>query len=70
MCLVPRVDNASGGAAQVDMGNPTGSKHSFNTQPTFVVSYTPTSGKPYFVYMVRAPESRVKSRCQQIQWGD
>ena len=64
---MPRPSSGQGlrGAAQVDMGNPTGSKHSFNTQPTFVVSFTPTSGKPYFVYMVRAPESRV-CRCQQI----
>jgi hypothetical protein len=35
----------------VDMGNPTGSKSSFNTQPTYVVSYTPASGEPYFVYL-------------------
>lgn len=35
----------------VDMGNPTNDKTSFNTQPTFVVSFTPASGAPYFVYM-------------------
>jgi hypothetical protein len=36
----------------VDMGNPTGSSTSFNTQPTYVVPYTPANGKTYFVYMV------------------
>jgi len=35
----------------VDMGNPTGSNTSFNSQPTYVVEYTPKSGEPYFVYM-------------------
>lgn len=35
----------------VNMGNPTGDHTSFNTQPTYVVSYTPSSGKSYFVYM-------------------
>ena len=33
------------------MGNPTGSRTSFNTQPTYVVQYTPPTGEPYFVYM-------------------
>lgn len=35
----------------VDMGNPTGSSTSFNSQPTYVVEYTPTNGNSYFVYM-------------------
>jgi len=35
----------------VNMGNPTGSSTSFNSQPTYVVEYTPVSGNPYFVYM-------------------
>jgi len=35
----------------VDMGNPTGDPTSFNTQPTYVVQFMPTSGDPYFVYM-------------------
>jgi hypothetical protein len=35
----------------VDMGNPTGSPTSFNTQPTYVVQYKPKTGDPYFVYM-------------------
>lgn len=35
----------------VDMGNPTGDSTSFNSQPTYVVQYTPASGNPYFVYM-------------------
>ena len=36
----------------VDMGNPTGDATSFNSQPTYVVQYTPhTGGDPYFVYM-------------------
>jgi len=43
----------------VDMGNPTGDKTSFNSQPTYVVQYTPAVGEPYFVYMaddwVRCP---------------
>ena len=34
-----------------NLGNPTGSDTSFNSQPTFVVQYTPTSGQPYFIYM-------------------
>jgi hypothetical protein len=34
-----------------NLGNPTNSPNSFNSQPTYVVSYTPVSGKPYFVYM-------------------
>eukprot|EP00931_Biecheleriopsis_adriatica_P058127 TRINITY_DN34540_c0_g1_i1.p1 TRINITY_DN34540_c0_g1~~TRINITY_DN34540_c0_g1_i1.p1 ORF type:complete len:355 (+),score=48.04 TRINITY_DN34540_c0_g1_i1:83-1147(+) len=33
------------------MGNPTGDESSFNSQPTYVVQYTPSSGDPYFVYM-------------------
>ena len=41
------------------LGNPTRSPTSFNSQPTYVVSYTPSSGEPYFVYMgddwVRCP---------------
>lgn len=35
----------------VNMGNPTNDSTSFNSQPTYVVSYTPSSGHPYFVYM-------------------
>mmetsp|Transcript_23751 Transcript_23751/g.43574 ORF Transcript_23751/g.43574 Transcript_23751/m.43574 type:complete len:392 (+) Transcript_23751:31-1206(+) len=35
----------------VNMGNPTGDDKSFNTQPTYVVQYTPSKGVPYFVYM-------------------
>ena len=35
----------------VDMGNPTNDSTSFNTQPTYVVQYTPTKGNPYFVYV-------------------
>ena len=35
----------------VDMGNPTGDEVSFNSQPTYVVQYTPQAGDPYFVYM-------------------
>merc|ERR1711957_994278 len=35
----------------VKMGNPTGSKTSSNSQPTYVVEYTPKNGNPYFVYM-------------------
>ena len=35
----------------IDMGNPTGDPASFNTQPTYVVSFTPVRGNPYFVYM-------------------
>ena len=35
----------------VDMGNPTHDSTSFNTQPTYVVSFTPTKGAPYFVYL-------------------
>lgn len=35
----------------VSMGNPTGDKTSFNSQPTYVVQYTPHNGSPYFVYM-------------------
>ena len=38
----------------VDMGNPTGNKESFHTQPTYVVPYTPKTGDPYFIYMVSA----------------
>ena len=34
-----------------NLGNPTNAPNSFNSQPTFVVSYTPTSGQPYFIYM-------------------
>jgi len=35
----------------VDMGNPTDDPTSFNSQPTYVVSFTPAKGDPYFVYM-------------------
>merc|ERR1719507_2715575 len=35
----------------VNMGNPTGDNRSFNSQPTYVVQYTPKNGDPYFVYM-------------------
>lgn len=35
----------------VDLGNPTGCGASFNSQPTYVVEYTPVHGAPYFVYM-------------------
>lgn len=35
----------------VDMGNPTGSPTSFNSQPTYIVEYTPAGGAPYYVYM-------------------
>eukprot|EP00928_Gymnodinium_smaydae_P058717 TRINITY_DN41912_c0_g1_i1.p1 TRINITY_DN41912_c0_g1~~TRINITY_DN41912_c0_g1_i1.p1 ORF type:complete len:448 (+),score=20.84 TRINITY_DN41912_c0_g1_i1:33-1376(+) len=35
----------------VDMGNPTQHCTSFNSQPTFVVQYTPQHAEPYFVYM-------------------
>lgn len=35
----------------VNMGNPTGSSTSFNSQPTYVVEYTPANGNSYFVYM-------------------
>uniref|UniRef100_A0A7S0J4P0 Uncharacterized protein n=1 Tax=Calcidiscus leptoporus TaxID=127549 RepID=A0A7S0J4P0_9EUKA len=35
----------------VDMGNPTRDATSFNSQPTFVVPFTPAHGEPYFVYM-------------------
>ena len=35
----------------VNMGNPTHDATSFNSQPTYVVSFTPSSGSPYFVYM-------------------
>ena len=35
----------------VDMGNPTGQKESWHTQPTYVVPYTPKNGSPYFIYM-------------------
>ncbi len=31
--------------------NPTCDKTSYNTQPTYVVSVTPTTGEPYFLYM-------------------
>jgi hypothetical protein len=34
-----------------DMGNPTGSDTSFNSQPTYVVQQTDASGNPYFIYM-------------------
>ena len=30
----------------VSMGNPTGEQPSFNSQPTYVVPYTPKQGKP------------------------
>merc|ERR1712167_202017 len=35
----------------VDMGNPTQDETSFNSQPTYVVQYTPQKGDPYYVYM-------------------
>jgi len=35
----------------VDMGNPTGDDSSFNSQPTFVISVTPSNGREYFIYM-------------------
>ncbi len=35
----------------VDMGNPTGSATSFNSQPTFVVQVTDDQGKSYPIYM-------------------
>ena len=35
----------------VDMGNPTGNKESFHTQPTYVVPYTTLNGSTYFIYM-------------------
>ena len=35
----------------VNLGNPTQDATSFNTQPTFVVRYTPARGPAYFVYM-------------------
>eukprot|EP01063_Lacrimia_lanifica_P009889 TRINITY_DN1672_c1_g1_i2.p1 TRINITY_DN1672_c1_g1~~TRINITY_DN1672_c1_g1_i2.p1 ORF type:complete len:345 (+),score=125.76 TRINITY_DN1672_c1_g1_i2:51-1085(+) len=37
----------------VNMGNPTGDKRSFNSQPTYVVRYTPkdASVAPYYIYM-------------------
>ena len=35
----------------VDMGNPTGDPTSFNTQPTFVVSTTSTTGEQFFIYL-------------------
>mmetsp|Transcript_93749 Transcript_93749/g.292130 ORF Transcript_93749/g.292130 Transcript_93749/m.292130 type:complete len:363 (-) Transcript_93749:139-1227(-) len=35
----------------VNMGNPTGSPTSLNSQPSYVVQYTPASGPPYFMYM-------------------
>jgi len=35
----------------INMGNPTGDHTSFNSQPTYVVQYTPANGQPYFVYM-------------------
>lgn len=35
----------------VDMGNPTNDPTSFNTQPTFVVSYTTQKGLQYYIYV-------------------
>jgi len=35
----------------VNMGNPTNDSTAFNSQPTYVVQYTPAHGDPYFVYM-------------------
>ena len=35
----------------VNMGNPTYHPTSFNSQPTFVVQFTPEFGSPYFVYL-------------------
>mmetsp|Transcript_6711 Transcript_6711/g.20136 ORF Transcript_6711/g.20136 Transcript_6711/m.20136 type:complete len:239 (-) Transcript_6711:385-1101(-) len=35
----------------VNMGNPTRDATSFNSQPTYVVSFMPASGDAYFVYM-------------------
>ena len=34
-----------------NLGNPTNDDHSFNSQPTYIVQYTPASGSPYFVYL-------------------
>ena len=34
-----------------NLGNPTGSSTSFNSQPTYIVQYTPSSGDSYFVYL-------------------
>jgi hypothetical protein len=51
-----------------NLGNPTNNETSFNSQPTYVVQYTPHSGSPYYVYMVSLALS-VKLRtasCLQI----
>ena len=52
----------------VDMGNPTGDPTSFNSQPTYVVQYTPQDGDPYFVYMVSARPS-TQRRLQRLDTG-
>jgi len=38
-------------AKWIDLGNPTQDKTSFNTQPTYIVEYTPPRGEPYYVYL-------------------
>lgn len=38
-------------AEWINLGNPTQEKTSFNSQPTYVVQYTPEKGDPYYVYM-------------------
>merc|ERR1712228_798906 len=45
------VDTVLDNAEWINMGNPTGSSTSFNSQPTYVVEYTPSHGDPYYVYM-------------------
>lgn len=39
------------GTKWTNLGNPTNNSTSFNTQPTYVIQYTPTQGKPYYVYL-------------------
>ena len=34
-----------------NLGNPTQDPTSFNTQPAYVVQYTPAHGAPYYVYL-------------------
>ena len=56
----------------VAMGNPTGASTSFNSQPTYVVQYTPShpGGEPYFVYMadnwINAADSGTDDRNKKI----
>ena len=38
-------------ATWLNLGNPTGSRTSFNSQPTYVVQATTARGEPYFVYL-------------------